>query len=451
MARFASLNDAFMALADIDPSAVDDARDIVAGITGHRGIDDPSVLSLADMLRWLWLRLPTQPGLDPTARAAVVQSASTLFALLERPAWVGHCRSDTTAKVHAAWDRSPDHGMKAFRKAFSASGVEAPDVDDFQWGTWFGPDEQRACDLVELVLERAIGEGNIVPGRRGWKQEAARVTSAVLEMEARHGFGQRWIDLIVTERLGQWVDAGDAATPTLSRLRGRIVNQLLHPVPVPTDAAAALRPLTWLCVRIDASGDKGLKLTSRGYLERAVVEEAADELGWRLPGRAVRSEADLRRLSTLRFLAMESGLIDIFDGRLITTVDGVAVGSDVGHVWRAVVQYAGQRRTFDGAALHAVLLVVLGDEGHTSWRGVSALAAEALGELGWTSGRTGQACTEDDVMAATAEWRRMLDILGVFSYGDVFTGGIELTSFGRSLALAILRVQAAGARRDTNA
>lgn len=444
MARFASLNDAFMALADIDPSAVDDARDIVAGITGHRGIDDPSALSLADMLRWLWLRLPSQPGLDPQSRAAVVAHASSFFGVLGRPMWSIHCCSSTTAKVHAAWDRSPDHGMKAFRRAFTGSGVEPPDVEGFEWSTYFGPDEQRACDFLELLLEMAIDSGHIQPGRRGWKQEAERVTRTVLFSEAEGQFGQRWIDLIVTERLGQWVESGGGSA-LLSRLRGAVVNHLLHPIPVPDDMAVSLRPLLWFCERL---GETGVKLSARGYLDGAFVQAAAEELGWKLPGRAVRSEVDLHQMPVLRELAFECGFVDLEGGRVVNTSAGIAASDDPAGAWHRLVAFFGNRRTFDGAALHALLLGILADEGHTSWRGLGAQAADALAEAGWMSARTGRPTDEDDVLWATSEGRHRLELLGALDYGDPFAGAIRLTPVGRSLALAILRVRAVGPRRD---
>lgn len=446
MARFTSLDDAFKALADIDPSAVDDARDIVAGITGHQGIDDPSVLTLADMLRWLWLRLPTQPGLDPSARATVLAHAATFFDTLGRPSWSARCRSDATRKIHAAWDVSPSKGKAAFRRAFASSGVEPPSIPGFTWSDYLGPDELRANELVELVLEMALNSGHIQPGRRGWHDEARRATEAVLHSEVAGGFGQRWIDLIITERLGFWVE--HAAAPSLARLRSAVVNRLLHPVPVPPDAAEVLRPLVWFVAHL---GDTGVKLSSRGYLERRFVEAAADELGWRLPGRAVRSEADVSPLSAVRALAIDCDLAAVHNGRLVVR-DWSRYLLDHDHIdelWDTVVAQFSYQTTFSDVALETVLLVLLAEGELPTWRHVATAAAAVLADVGWNSARTAAPCTEDDVMAATHERRRLLDVLGAFDYGDIFTGGVELSDIGRAIALTVLRSHAAAPRRST--
>ena len=140
-----------------DPAMGRFAADAWMMLTAGEG---PAMVSLAGLQNWIWWLLPKRSlGDDYDFWVDTAAAAAVLFDRLGSASYAQVCRSDTTAKVLAAWRASPSKGNAASRKALAASAVEPPDLDDFAWGTIFGPWENDAHDAVEAALRQKISHG----------------------------------------------------------------------------------------------------------------------------------------------------------------------------------------------------------------------------------------------------------------------------------------------------
>ena len=443
MDRYDSIEDASAVLAARDPLAARTARDVATSIAGG---DDPAGLSLAGLLHWLWYGFPMKWLMPDEDRPPVVAAVADFFDVLGRPTYAGWCRSDTTRKVHAAYRRSDTEGKRAYRKALAASGVEPVDIDEFAWGSFFGPEESAAYTVTERALENALAGGRIVPGKVGWKRASEAVVRVVLEGAHPDLPGQRRLDAVTTERLANWIDGG-RRSPTMSRLRGAVANHLLHPVPIPVDAADVLEPVLWFCERISVGG---VKFTQKGWLERSFVHMVARERDWWTYGGSLpRSEGEFPELATLRELVTGCRLAQREGDHLMLTIAGIDSSRQTGDVWRRVTAQLPGRRPFDRAAFETIMLTALATHEPCPRTDAILTATIALAEAGWTVSTSSTPPNEHQVAGAAASGMSVLRLLGVLDDEDAWrTDRFELTPAGRALVLAAVRANAAGPRRD---
>lgn len=141
-----------------------DVRHVYDTLTWGEG---PGKLTQSGVQDWLWYRLPTKYMTDEvgyTGRLAGI--AAELFDELGLDAYAAICRSETTVGVHDAFDHSDKAGFDAMRTAQAASGIDPPDLDDFEWGAVMGIEEpfpmrdipRTESDAITLTRIRAMLE-----------------------------------------------------------------------------------------------------------------------------------------------------------------------------------------------------------------------------------------------------------------------------------------------------
>jgi hypothetical protein len=247
------------------------ARHVYDTLTWGEG---PGMLTQSGVQDWLWYRLATKYLTDEVGyMGRLAGIAAELFDELGLDAYAAICRSETTVGVHAAFDCSDSAGFDAMRKARAASGIDPPDLEDFEWGEVMGFEEANARSAAELALERAIADGRLVVGGRSWRIRQREVIAAVLDTDHPSHPGQTWRTAILTERLSAWTSEASRRSETLAGLRARVANRLLHSIPAPEDVAERLAPLTWLLEKL---GDEQ-PLTQAGYLTPAFVRQVHAE------------------------------------------------------------------------------------------------------------------------------------------------------------------------------
>ncbi|MGI8937666.1 MAG: hypothetical protein ACR2JF_05515 [Iamia sp.] len=440
------VNDAIDRIAARDAEQARDARHVYETLTWGEG---PAQLRLAGVQEWLWYRLATKYMTDEVGyMTRLAATAAELFDELGLDGYAALCRSETTAAVHGAYETSDAKGIAAMRRAASASGIDPPDLWDFAWGQVMGMEESRARTAVEDALERAIAEGELTPGGRGWRSVQREMTQRALDVDHPLQPGQSWRTAVITERIGAWVDEAARRSETLGRLRAAVGNRLLHPVPPPPDVAELLAPLTWL---LDVFGDEQT-LTQVGYLNTTFVRRFDDERPWedRFPRPTpARSEADDPVLSRLRALLEALGGLRKRGRTLRRTKRGVEMASDPSQLWTALTE--GMSRApwerFVAETSAVVLLDVGGAVSESQLRaGVAGLAADT----GWMSSGGGggsRSPSEHDVSWAFSDTRALLQLFGMLTeHGDWRDRRLELTRAGETTLVAMLRVVAAGPR-----
>ena len=433
-----------------DPDHADTARYVAGWLAGGDDVDDPAELTLAGLQQFLWYGLPLKWMTEPGDREVVVEAAARLFEVLDRPRYVALCRSALTGNILDAYDRSEAAGLRAFRAALKNSPVEPPDLADFVWGSRMGLEEACARSYVEDGLEAALKDGRFEAGVGMWRATRARVTAGLLDTERPGYFGQTWRSLIVTERLETWTSATRQSEP-LTGIRSIVANLLLHPVPVPADAAEVLGPVLWLC---DALSTGGASLTETGNLGRAFVHLVARESGWWKGLTLPRTELEFYELHTLHALLRTARLAQHEHGRFMLNVPGISSRMNVDDTWARVARSIAGSDDFAQAAFETVMCILLTATGDASWVDVLDTATTALAGYGWeqsvrgSSGR--ELVTGRSVEHATGIGIGRLRLLGgVRRDGNPGERTVTLTDGGRALALTYIRERAAGPRHAT--
>jgi hypothetical protein len=358
------------------------------------------------------------------------------------------CRSEVTADVHAAFERSERDGFKAMRKAMEGSGIEAPDLDDFAWGEVMGMNEAVARAAVEDALEAAIEAGDLVVGGRGWRGRQREIAAAVLDGDPPSELGQSWRTVVVTERIGDWVRTRSMRSERASRRRADIANRLLHAIEPPADVAKHMEPVTWL---LDTFGDEQA-LTQAGYLNRTFVVQVYESHPWEdefRSRRPPRSETDVIALHRLRAWLEYAGALRKRGKVLRRTERGAAMAHDPVLAWTALTGLVAPEG-WDRFVAEAAVLVLLGHGRPVPRRDLyEEVAADAI-ELGWRT-------TEDGVSKAPSDWVvghafhtswALFELFGFGSEdGDWQSRTVSLSPAGESTALAILRAAATGPRK----
>jgi hypothetical protein len=248
-------------------------------------------VSAAEVERFCWYELPCKWSADICEQQRAVAVLADLLAGVGRDRAAAVCTSVTTAEVLAAWQRSEDAGLAAYRKAVAASPTTPPDVAQLSWGQVMGIQESLARASLERRLEQALDEGELDPGARAFPAARRRLVQRWLTTVQPVCEGRVPVEVVRGERREFWA----AAPPTERRvLLAAVLPALAAPSAVPVDTA---EPLWWLLEQI---GD-GVTLTQAGYLPRELVAAAfARYPHWYPIGKGPRSEADLFQLADLR-------------------------------------------------------------------------------------------------------------------------------------------------------
>ena len=433
----ARLERVLQAIATVDRRRADRARSVIEWLTGGEGL---GVVDLASVQRLAWYELPLKWSGPPHRHAEVLEVAGELFERLGLERYAAVFRSPETVDILDAYDRSEREGFRAFQAAYERSGIDPPDLDDFEWGEVMGWEEASARRATERALEDAIVAGDLAPAASGWKSVARAVTAGVLNGPHPEISVQSRRHAILTERLEAWLGGSERRSRGLHALRSRYVKRLLHPVPAPTDTPERMAPITWFLNRTE----DGVPLTQAGYLPTAMVREGWKEFGWNLEwtDRPPRSESEVVQLYELHHLLRRLGAVRRRGSDLRLTAKGRHMAHDVEAAWRTV---AAGLSDGDWPRAVAEMITLLLLDGVSLDRELEARAAAMLGETGWHT--DGEPPDSTAVMSAWYATRRPLGAVGgIERAGDWHARETILTGFGEATLLEQIRAAATGPR-----
>jgi hypothetical protein len=432
-----------------DANLADEAEHVIGSLTWGEG---PGVINQSGLQEWLWYVVPTKYLTNEVGyMGRLAETAAVLFDELGLHGYALICRSDETARVHEAFDRSDAAGRSAMRKAIERSGIDPPDLDDFAWSSVMRTEEANARSAVETALEDAIYTGGMTVGAKGWRDVQKRVCTRVLDGDHPEIPGQSWRTAVVTERIESWMSAAERRSPELSEARAQIANRLLHPVERPTDVNAAVRPLVWL---LERWGDEQ-PLTQAGYLKPAFVQSLQADRPWQDPlplDRPAKFELDDHVLHDLRGWLQMVGALRKHKASLRRTPLGGDIAADSESAWRVMTRNLVVGDDWGRFVAETGLLFLLGQDEPVSDNAAPAFIRKCAIEMGWQTTTDGitEAPSLREVSWALVDARHVWDVcaLTVIS-GDWGSRRISLTKTGRVAALSYLRHVAAGPRDST--
>lgn len=421
--------------------AEDAARDAEAALDLLTAGEGLGVLTQERLQHFLWYGLPMKWLTDTDHHRRVVDALARAFDLLGLPRYAALCRSETTAEVLDAYERSDAEGKKAFRKANLASGLHPPDIDELEWGSVMGMTESNALSSAAELLELAVAGGELVPGARGWKRRQEELVRAHLTTPRIELGGRTWLDGIWAERLETWLEGG-RRSPTRRQVLEALVAQVRVPATLPQGIDHPVPPLRWLLGELV----DGQPLTQTGNLGRAFVQEAAGRFGWWDFDKPPRSEDELYDLHQVRHLAQRLGLARRSGRRLGLASKGRAALADADQLWRLAARGLLPDHEF-AAALGEITLAVLATRASTPASELDALLALVVREVGWRATDTGAPPTDHDIIWAWHQTTNLLRALNLLSTGGGWQDrSYGLTRVGRSVALECLHRRATGPR-----
>lgn len=405
--------------------------------------------------QFLWYDLPLQwqSQVEEHLPAHLTQVAAQLFDDLGLDRYAAICRSRTTAEVLAAFQRSDEQGLKAFREAVKDSGIEPPDSKTFRWGAAMATDVETAAQrLVSAVLELAITTGFLMESPLGWRASRRALTAAVLDNPHPDLPGQTWRSAIDTERLRVWVSLC-GRSPRLSAMRARQADLLVGPVPPPDESGERQAPLLWLLERADAQ--RGLPIARTGAFGPELVDAAASRWGWRKASPTGPPDgSDTPELDRLQEIARRCGALRQHKGELLITPTGKRMAADPTEAWQAVTPWLGGIDSFDQMTAEIAALVLLNSPHqplapNQLWADVATIARDH----GWrVCHRYREPPRQSHVTAAAQPWLTTGRLFGLLTeQGDARTGRIQLTAAGTAAMLAYLRARATTPRSPLRA
>ena len=429
-----------------DPGLADEASHVAESLTWGEG---PGAIDQAGLQEWLWYVVPTKYLTDEVGyMGRLAETAAVLLDELGLHGYAAICRSEETATVHTAFERSDTAGRSALRKAIERSGIDAPDLDDFEWSSVMRSEEARARSAVAAGLEEAIHTGRVTVGGRGWRGVQAEVCAEVLDGDHPEIPGQSWRTAVVTERIEQWVSSAERRSPRLAEARAAIANQLLHPVEVPSAAAEAVEPLVWL---LERWGDEQ-PLTQAGYLKPVFVQSLQADRPWVDPfplHRATKTELDDAVLHQLHGWLQRAGALRKHKATMRRTPLGRSMAADPAEAWTVLTRNLGGDG-WDGFVAETALLFLVSLTGPVVDDSVAGFVRDCASDMGWqTTNEAGSSeePTVRDVSWSFADARRTWEPCGLIDReGDWRNRRYSLTDAGRVAALSYLRHVAAGAK-----
>jgi hypothetical protein len=418
-----------------NPDAATHADGMVQWITGELGIEG---LTLSRVQRFAWYDLSVKWMIPDVERHEVIEAGAALFDALGLDRYAAVLRSPQTLEILAAHERSYDEGLKAYQKAFEASGIDPPDLEDLEWGNIMGGEENDAQFAIGLALEQAMDDGRMTPGERGWRTTAKAITTEVLDSAHPEIPGQSWRSAILTERTHNWLRMLEGRSHELHTMMAGKVNRLLSPVQPPSDLDLHLGPITWF---LDYVGD-GIKMTGAGFLPTAMVRDAADRFGWDKgwSDDSPKKESDSRELMTLHQLLLDAGAVRHRKGDITRTKIGSAMAEDPEYSWRTI---AASLTPYEWLASVAQIYTLLLLDGESNEEILWGRALPILIEIGYRAGDE-----PPDQWTVKSAWRHVSHPLmvldGLVESGRYLSREITLTPFGEATLLERLRLDATG-------
>ncbi len=422
----------------LSPEVATSARHAFEALTWGQGLE---VVTLHGLAEFLWYQLPAKFATGLDYKRSIAAALGVLFAQLELPRYAALCAAPVTDQILVAYeDGGSAATKKIYRAAIEATGVEPPAVPGlFEWGSIMGGEEYAAYREVSVALEAALDTGELKPGVTGWRKTAQKIAARVLDSRHDDVTGTTWLQWVHTERLQHWAETGGAAR---QRMASAVADSLVHPEPVPPDAAECLAPLQWL---LDHAA-VGAPLTRDHYLALALVVEAYEKFGWFTMGRAPSSEAHTFELRVLRRLAQDMRLIRRSGKKLLLTTSGKSVhegGTEA--LWNATVACLLGLADADAVVAASEISVMLMLSGERrGWLEMNAKVAEVMAEGNWHDSATGEPI---DQGAASSLLSHLDQVLELFPFSSRPRGEPRsLTDAGRSAARAALRARALSPR-----
>lgn len=392
-------------------------------------------LSQAELQEFLWYQLPLKWLAEIRELHEIAWSLADLFTAAGLERYAALCRAPQTHRLLDAWqDNDHEPARNSMKQAIRDSGVDPPDTPLMRWGSVLGAAEQSARKRISQVLEQAIDAGELVPGRRGWKQLAIRITEVSLMMPRLDLRGATLLQAVFRERGSSWA----AEHPAVRQdLLSEVLPLLAGEAAVPVTAGAALMPLRWLLERV---GD-GVTLTRAGWLPKNVVVEANDTFGWfDLLGVTARTETDLPELGALNELARRTRLITRKGGRVSLSAVGRRVLSDPDRLWRMVVADIFSAGTFEGEGAALAAATLLRTNMPVAYPRVEAIVDAGL--VGRWRTASGESLEEWSGLDATREFGLLAEVFGWIEQDDDGQNRTwTLTAPGREAALLGLQLQ----------
>lgn len=392
---------------------------------------------------FVWYGLPVKWWTDEGEHLEITRGLAELFDELGMDRYAELCRSAGTREVIAAWHRDEKAGRAAYRKAVDASGIDAPDTEVLVWGEVMMPEESDARDHVAVTLERAIADGELRPGGRGWRARQRELTIAALrEQVPGYPGGQDWLGLVTTARMMRWIE--QRRSPRRRELIGRWEAALLHPIDPPGEVAQVVAPLRWL---VGQAAGEGVALTGQHNLARPVVQAMCEAFGWWHPrrGAAPTREDDVLEVVVVHELARDRRWVRRRGRTLHATKIGAALAADDVAAWRALAAAIAAPGGFEGFVRECALLMLLDGE-RIGRRPLLVGLAELAAEAGWHERLSGRVPTPEELGASVFPLLTVLETFGLHVEHDVPGEGRfdRLTDAGRATALEALRVRATG-------
>jgi hypothetical protein len=428
---------ALAGLAEQDAGAADDAGAALEWIAADQGL---RLVTQERIQTFCWYELPVKWLTSLDHKVRITRALARALDLLGLPRYAVICRSDTTREILNAYETSIEKGKAAFRHAAAASGIQPPDLPEFEWAAAMGLQEATAWSSTAEFLELAVVGGDLVPGARGWKTHQQELVRRHLSLPRVDQLGQTLAQLILTERAETWVNV--RRSETRREILAAIANRLLHPAQLPTEAADDPLPrLSWLLRELDG----GIALTQAGNLSQKFVQQSAARFGWDF-ARPPRTEDDLYELHQLRRLAQRLRLARRAGRTLTLTVTGRRLAADPERLWRAIAAGLLDGNDFSVFAGELFLAMLLGT-GPVPSEKIKATVGQAAGEEGFRDRRTGEPPGEHDVSWAIHHTINQWRALGLLTPGGGWADrSYELTGVGQATALEALRARATGPR-----
>lgn len=406
------------------------------------------MLRQAGVQVWLWYWVPTKYVSDEVDyMSRLAGAAAAVFDELGLHRYAAICRSPETEAVHTAFAQSGSDGLEALNKALLRSGIDPPDLADFQWGPVMGEAEDAARSAVEDALEGALESGAFTVGGRGWRAAQAGVATNTLDADHPEWPGQTWRTTVVTERIEHWVADGQRRSAVLGSARAAVANRLLHPIPPPSNMPDAVAPITWYLARFG----EGQALTQAGYLATTFVKSCHSGRPWidRLPlDRPPRSEVDDFNLHELRIWLQRAGALRKRKDKMLRTATGAAMADDPAVAWDRLTRHL-IHTGWSGFVVETAVLVLLERGDEMPNEDLHELVAAVAADAGWrtTVGRERRAPETQEVSWELHDSLRLWRLCGlVEDHGDWHERRLTLSDAGTSAMLTALRTVAAGPR-----
>jgi hypothetical protein len=313
-----------------------------------------------------------------------------------------------------AWEGDDPGAGEMLPAALASSRIEPPDTNALEWGSVMGLEEARLRDEVVLELERALEEGQLELGERGFERRQAGFVADWLRRPRADRYGRAPIDLISEERLAHWARQ---ASDERQALLAPVVPLLREPTGAPSPAGVP-EPLTWL---LDAASG-GIALTQTGALNRALVRAAAERFpDWwnaELHGSPHR-EDDVYSLCEVHKLAWRLRLLRRSSRKLFLTRQGERLRLDPGGLFHRCASRLIAAEGFEAAAQELAAAVLM--SGQTVDRDVlESVVHAAIVADGWNAG--GEPPAVHEVAAAAAGLLRLTEALGLVEYDYEYDG-----------------------------